>query len=97
MITVDARGQACPIPVIMTKKEIDQGAKEITVLVDNPTAVENVTKMGKSQGFAVECAAEGADFKLTLSAAAQRNWASLWRRCSSTLWLKATICPSTFC
>ncbi|MBQ1501974.1 MAG: sulfurtransferase-like selenium metabolism protein YedF [Firmicutes bacterium] len=67
MITVDARGQACPIPVIMTKKEIDQGAKEITVLVDNPTAVENVTKMGKSQGFAVECAAEGADFKLTLT------------------------------
>ena len=39
--TVDARGEQCPIPVVKTKKVLDgiQGDAEITVLVDNETAV----------------------------------------------------------
>ena len=52
MITVDARGEACPLPVIKTKKAISERGSQtdIEVLVDNETAVENVTKMAKSQG-----------------------------------------------
>ena len=46
MKIVDARGKLCPQPVIMTKKEADAGEKEITVLVDNETARENVLKFG---------------------------------------------------
>lgn len=53
--TVDARGDQCPIPVVKTKKAIgEMGNKGVLeVLVDNETAVQNVTKMGKKQGAEV--------------------------------------------
>ncbi len=42
-IEVDARGQACPKPVIMTKKELDNiNEGVITTIVDNEVAKENV-------------------------------------------------------
>ena len=49
--TVDARGEQCPIPVVKTKKVLDgiQGDAEITVLVDNETAVQNLTRMENMQ------------------------------------------------
>ena len=50
---IDARGKACPMPVIMAKKEIDGGCQELTVLVDNKTAVENLTRLGNSAGMTV--------------------------------------------
>jgi selenium metabolism protein YedF len=50
---VDARGLACPQPVVLTNRAIAQ-ANELTVIVDNDTAVENVTRFAKSKGFAVE-------------------------------------------
>ena len=42
MITVNAIGDACPIPVVKTKKAIDglQGPDMLEVLVDNETAVQ---------------------------------------------------------
>ena len=51
MKIVDARGKLCPQPVIMTKKEADAGEKEITVIVDNETARENVLKFGNKLQF----------------------------------------------
>lgn len=53
--TVDARGEQCPIPVVRTKKVLDGilGDAEITVLVDNETAVQNLTRMGKHAGAEV--------------------------------------------
>lgn len=52
MITVNAIGDICPIPVVKTKKALGElnGPGEIEVLVDNETAVKNVTKMAKSSG-----------------------------------------------
>lgn len=52
MITVNAMGEACPLPVIKTKKAISERGTEsdVEVLVDNETAVQNVMKMAKSQG-----------------------------------------------
>ena len=52
MITVDAMGDNCPIPVIKTKKAMDAltGPETIEVLVDNEIAVQNVTKMATSAG-----------------------------------------------
>ncbi len=49
---IDARGLACPKPVILTKKEIDN-IKEgsITTIVDNEVAKENVSKLAKSLGY----------------------------------------------
>lgn len=53
--TVDARGEQCPIPVVKTKKVLDsiQGNAEILVLVDNETAVQNLTRMGRNAGASV--------------------------------------------
>ena len=52
MITVNAMGDNCPIPVIKTKKAMDAltGPETIEVLVDNEIAVQNVTKMATSAG-----------------------------------------------
>ena len=55
MITVNAMGDACPIPVIKTKKALEEnkGQDTVEVLVDNETAVKNVTKMAESLGTSV--------------------------------------------
>jgi selenium metabolism protein YedF len=52
MITVNAIGDNCPIPVIKTKKAMQAltGPETIEVLVDNEIAVQNVTKMASSSG-----------------------------------------------
>lgn len=52
MITVNAMGDACPIPVIKAKKALQeiQGPEVVEVLVDNEIAVQNVTKMASSTG-----------------------------------------------
>lgn len=52
MITVNAMGDNCPIPVIKTKKALQEltGPETIEVLVDNEIAVQNVTKMAVAQG-----------------------------------------------
>ena len=51
-IEVDARGEACPKPVIMTKKELDKlGEGSITTIVDNEVAKDNVSKLASSQGY----------------------------------------------
>jgi TusA-related sulfurtransferase len=65
---VDARGYSCPTPVVMVQKEVKKSApNRLEVLVDNQCSVENVTRYGKSQGYAVAMAAEGHNFRLTLS------------------------------
>ncbi len=65
---IDARGYACPMPVLMVQKELKKNAPAaLEVLVDNQCAVENVTRFGKSQGYQVTAAAEGEDFRLKLS------------------------------
>jgi selenium metabolism protein YedF len=41
---VDARGLACPQPVLLAKKAIAEN-EEVTVIVDNEIAVENIRRM----------------------------------------------------
>ena len=49
MIKVDARGLACPKPVINTKKELEKIAEgTVVTTVDNTTAKENLLKLAKS-------------------------------------------------
>ena len=49
---IDARGLACPRPVILTKNELDN-TKEgiITTIVDNEVAKDNVSKLANSMGY----------------------------------------------
>ena len=68
MKTVDARGFSCPMPVIMVQKEVKANKPAaLDVLVDDPCAVENVTRFANSQGYKVAVTEDGADFKLSLS------------------------------
>ena len=69
MITVNAMGDNCPIPVVKTKKAMQAltGPETIEVLVDNEIAVQNVTKMASSAGGAVSSEKLGdAQFKITI-------------------------------
>ncbi|MCX5839537.1 MAG: sulfurtransferase-like selenium metabolism protein YedF [Deltaproteobacteria bacterium] len=53
-VTVDARGLACPEPVLLAKKAIAAN-EEVTVIVDNEIAVENIRRLAAKSacGFSV--------------------------------------------
>ena len=46
---VDARGLACPQPVILARKALEKNER-IVVIVDNPTAMENIRRLGAKAG-----------------------------------------------
>ena len=51
--TVNAMGDACPIPVVKTKnaiKEMGTAGGTVETLVDNEIAVQNLTKMADQKG-----------------------------------------------
>ncbi len=63
---LDARGLACPAPVLMAKKALDDGAVgSISILVDNDASMENVSRFLSSRSAGVDVIREGADFKIT--------------------------------
>jgi len=49
---VDARGLACPQPVILTRNALAEEA-EVTTIVDNKTAQANVTRLAEKAGATV--------------------------------------------
>ena len=51
MVELDGFGKACPMPLVMVKKEIDKGNTDITIKVDNETAVKNITRLAKKKGL----------------------------------------------
>ncbi|WP_204205501.1 sulfurtransferase-like selenium metabolism protein YedF [Olsenella sp. An290] len=55
VLTIDARGEACPIPVVRTLKALAAlaGPGSVETLVDNEVAVQNLTRMGEGKGCAV--------------------------------------------
>lgn len=74
MIKVNAVGEVCPKPVIMTKKalkEIESGVVEVSV--DNQTSKENVEKMAKEMGHTFETREEGNVFVITITKAGEKQ------------------------
>ena len=67
--TIDARGLACPQPVVLTKKALEE-ADEVTTIVDNETAKENVSRLAVSRGcqVSIEEKEEGIYLHLTRTA-----------------------------
>ncbi|MFC2051663.1 sulfurtransferase-like selenium metabolism protein YedF [Chloroflexota bacterium] len=63
---VDARNLSCPQPVMLTKKALEK-ADEVTTIVDNETARENVSRLGNSQGYEVTTEQKGDGIYLTLT------------------------------
>lgn len=68
-MTVDARGQLCPQPLILTKKALTESTagQQISVLIDNETSVENVERFLSDNGIAVARSTEGAVHTLFLT------------------------------
>ena len=66
---IDARGLACPMPMVMTRRAIEKDHPgTLEVLVDNQTAVENVSRFAGNNGYTVEIRpAEGDGFTLVLT------------------------------
>jgi selenium metabolism protein YedF len=50
MTTLNMLGKPCPIPVVEAKKALSQG-QDVTVLVDNNIAVQNLEKMAGGLGY----------------------------------------------
>ena len=73
MITVNAMGDTCPIPVVKTKKAIKElnGSGVVETLVDNEIAVQNLTKMAVQKGYEVKSEKSGdAQYKVTMTVSA---------------------------
>ena len=67
MKVLDCRGLACPIPVINTKKALEEGGPEpLLVIVDNDTARENVSRFAGNTGRRVEVEEKDGAYHLTI-------------------------------
>lgn len=71
MLTIDARGEACPIPVVRTLKALGAlaGPGSVETIVDNEIAVQNLTRMGEGKGCAVSSERTGEkEWRVTVTA-----------------------------
>ncbi|MDA8138479.1 MAG: sulfurtransferase-like selenium metabolism protein YedF [Desulfobacteraceae bacterium] len=63
MKEIDARGLACPAPVLQTKAALrEESPGQVQVVVDNSAAQQNVQRFLESQGFETTLEQKGADF-----------------------------------
>ena len=67
MTEIDVRGFSCPIPVVKTKKAIEENPEqEISVLVESEVSRENVTRLAESQGYSVTVKEVADGYRLVL-------------------------------
>jgi len=63
---LDCRGLACPAPVLQTKQKIEkENLSEISVIVDNQAAKENVTRFLENQKFEVAVEQRGPNYQIS--------------------------------
>ena len=68
MTELDVRGFSCPIPVVKTKKAMENNPEEeLTVLVETAVAKENVTRLAESKGYAIKVEAVEGEYHLVLT------------------------------
>ncbi len=68
---IDAMGKACPMPVVLAKKEIDAGERDITVAVDNEIAVGNLKRLAAGNGIDVKVENVEGGFNVIFAGGAQ--------------------------
>lgn len=66
MKVVDARKEACPKPVIMTKKALEDSKENIITIVDNKVAKTNVLKLCTKLGYNTEVKEEENGIYITI-------------------------------
>ena len=69
---VDARGLSCPEPVILTRKALETGGP-VTTVVDNETAMENISRLAQGMGYNVEVEQHGNDYHIHIEKSAGRT------------------------
>lgn len=67
MEIVDARGLSCPEPVILTRQAMASKAEKYTVIVDNHTSKENVTRYAEHQGYKVSVEEKDGEYTLSIT------------------------------
>jgi len=68
MKEIDARGLACPQPVILAKNAVkDLMSGTVKILVDNDTAKENLKKFALNHNLKIEVEEKGTDFHISLT------------------------------
>ncbi len=66
MKEIDARGLACPAPVLRTKAAVEQeDTNTVKVVVDNEASQQNVKRFLESQGFETSLEKNGNEFFIT--------------------------------
>lgn len=64
---IDMLGQACPIPVITAKRELERGEVDyVEVLVDNIIAIQNLKKMADGLGYIFSYTESGDNYLATI-------------------------------
>lgn len=66
MKLLDARGLSCPEPVIMLRKAMMTREAAYTMIVDNVTSKENVTRYAEHQGYAVTVTSNHEEYTLEM-------------------------------
>lgn len=70
---IDARGLACPQPVIKTKQALEQFPEgNFNVLVDNESSRDNVIRMLANRGYTATSEKEGADIIISVGTSADK-------------------------
>lgn len=65
-IEINARGLACPQPVLTAKQAVEQDhPAQLMVRVDNEAAVENVSRFLGTRGYETTASGQGDDFTVT--------------------------------
>lgn len=67
MEILDARRLSCPEPVIMLSKAMMSKENKYQMIVDSPTAKENVSNYGKKQGYNVNITEQNGEYTLTFT------------------------------
>jgi len=63
MKEIDARGLACPAPVLQTKAKLqEEKPNSVSVVVDNAASQQNVQRFLESQGFQTKLEQKGDDY-----------------------------------
>ena len=72
--TIDARGLACPMPVINTKKVLEtMGSGTVITIVDNEAARDNVATLAHSMGGKVEIQHKENNFHIRITKETTKN------------------------
>ncbi|HOX28642.1 MAG TPA: sulfurtransferase-like selenium metabolism protein YedF [bacterium] len=67
MKEIDARGLACPQPVVLARRAVESGEKDILVLTDDASSADNVSRYARTAGLNVEINTEGDTQKIRIT------------------------------